>query len=137
LSRDDAVTQSYCSPEAIDSMHKVVLHVKGQAQLLTLANKLTDAGVVHKLWMEQVCTRPRGSMMRLHASTLHSSSSTRASSPAPFVRSMRPPLTHRTDEFTHRGLSVPKPENFPTALATKPYVKEDVAVHFKKCQLAK
>jgi hypothetical protein len=82
LSRDDAVTQSYCSPEALDSMHKVVLHVKGQAQLLTLANKLTDAGVVHKLWMEQ-------------------------------------------------------PENFPTALATKPYVKQDVAVHFKKCQLAK
>ena len=57
--------------------------------------------------------------------------------PRPFVRSMRPPLAHRTDEFTHRGLSVPKPENFPTALATKPYVKEDVAVHFKKCQLAK
>jgi peptidyl-tRNA hydrolase len=58
LSKDDPTTQSYCSPEMLDSMHKVVLHVKGEAQLLTLAAKLTDAGVVHKLWMEQVglCT---------------------------------------------------------------------------------
>eukprot|EP00854_Cymbomonas_tetramitiformis_P002261 gene2261-2979_t len=53
MSRDDEIAQSYCSPENIDSMHKVVLEVKGEAQLNTLAQKLTDAGVLHKLWIEQ------------------------------------------------------------------------------------
>ena len=61
---------------------QVVLQVKGETQLVNLSQKLTDAGVTHKLWMEQ-------------------------------------------------------PENFPTCLATRPYMKEEVAQYFKKCQLAK
>jgi hypothetical protein len=31
----------------------VVLEIKGQPQLLALAEKLTGAGVAHKLWVEQ------------------------------------------------------------------------------------
>jgi hypothetical protein len=34
-------------------MRKVVLEVKGEAQLTTLSGRLTEAGVDHKLWMEQ------------------------------------------------------------------------------------
>ena len=46
-------TRAYCAPGAIDEMRKVVLEVKGEAQLTTLAGRLTEAGVDHKLWMEQ------------------------------------------------------------------------------------
>ena len=31
----------------------MVLEIKGEAQLLALAEKLTAAGVAHKLWVEQ------------------------------------------------------------------------------------
>ena len=50
---DHADTVAYCAPDAIDQMHKVVLEVKGETQLLNLAAKLSEAGVDHKLWMEQ------------------------------------------------------------------------------------
>eukprot|EP00887_Chlorella_sp_A99_P004306 scaffold15.g4306.t1 len=53
LSREEAVTQAYCAPENIDHMHKVVLEVKGEAQLRGLSEKLGAAGVPHKLWIEQ------------------------------------------------------------------------------------
>ena len=32
---------------------QVVLEIKGQAQLRTLAEKLAEVGVAHKLWVEQ------------------------------------------------------------------------------------
>ena len=32
---------------------QVVLEIKGEAQLRTLAEKLAEAGVPHKLWVEQ------------------------------------------------------------------------------------
>ena len=51
--REHADTVAYCAPDAIDGMHKVVLEVKGETQLVNLAAKLADAGVDHKLWMEQ------------------------------------------------------------------------------------
>jgi len=51
--RDDEATQRYCAPENIDQMTKVVLEAKGEAQLRNLAQKLTEAGVKHKLWIEQ------------------------------------------------------------------------------------
>ena len=69
LQRDAAHTAAYCSPEALDSMHKarpgscacggahsgrqVVLEVKGEAELRALAASLAAAGVAHKLWVEQ------------------------------------------------------------------------------------
>jgi hypothetical protein len=56
--------------------------VKSAAQLRNLSTKLTDEGVLHKLWVEQ-------------------------------------------------------PEDFPTCLATKPYHKSEVSIHFKKLQLCK
>ncbi len=34
-------------------MQQVVLEVKGEAQLTNLAAKLQEAGVPHKLWIEQ------------------------------------------------------------------------------------
>ncbi|KAL4448558.1 hypothetical protein ABPG75_005777 [Micractinium tetrahymenae] len=52
-SRESATTQEYCAPENIDHMHKVVLEIKGEPQLRALAAKLTEAGVPHKLWVEQ------------------------------------------------------------------------------------
>ncbi len=35
------------------AMPQVVLEVKGESQLRTLSGKLTEAGVKHKLWVEQ------------------------------------------------------------------------------------
>jgi hypothetical protein len=32
---------------------QVVLEVKGEAQLRSLSEKLTEAGLLHKLWVEQ------------------------------------------------------------------------------------
>ena len=34
-------------------MHKVVLEVKREQQLVNLSEKLEDSGAVHQLWMEQ------------------------------------------------------------------------------------
>ncbi|KAK4725998.1 hypothetical protein R3W88_030915 [Solanum pinnatisectum] len=51
--KDEAVTLQYCSPSNIDSMHKVTLEVKGEAQILNLAEKLKAGGIAHKLWIEQ------------------------------------------------------------------------------------
>ena len=53
LSRDAAVTAAYCAPDNIDHMRKVVLEATGEAQLLQIAAKLEEAGVMHKLWIEQ------------------------------------------------------------------------------------
>lgn len=52
-SRSDAATGEYCAPDNLDHMHKVVLEVKGETQLRNLAAKLVEAGVPHKLWVEQ------------------------------------------------------------------------------------
>ena len=51
-SKDTANTQQYCSAENIGQMHKVVLEVKGEAQLHSLADGLREAGVPHRLWLE-------------------------------------------------------------------------------------
>ncbi|XP_031373424.1 putative peptidyl-tRNA hydrolase PTRHD1 [Punica granatum] len=51
--RDDPLTVEYCSPDKIDSMHKVTLEVKGEPQILNLAEKLKAGGIAHKLWIEQ------------------------------------------------------------------------------------
>ncbi|XP_022750374.1 putative peptidyl-tRNA hydrolase PTRHD1 [Durio zibethinus] len=51
--KNDPHTLQYCSPENIDSMHKVTLEVKGETQILNLSEKLTTGGIAHKLWIEQ------------------------------------------------------------------------------------
>ncbi|KAJ4707707.1 Peptidyl-tRNA hydrolase II family protein [Melia azedarach] len=51
--KDDPHTIQYCSPENIDSMHKVSLEVKGETQILNLSEKLAANGIAHKLWIEQ------------------------------------------------------------------------------------
>ncbi|MBA0568420.1 hypothetical protein Golob_005917 [Gossypium lobatum] len=51
--KDDPHTLQYCSPDNIDSMHKVTLEVKGETQILNLSEKLLAAGIAHKLWIEQ------------------------------------------------------------------------------------
>ncbi|KAK8505444.1 hypothetical protein V6N13_045881 [Hibiscus sabdariffa] len=51
--KDDPHTLQYCSPQNIDSMHKVTLEVKGEIQILNLAEKLSAGGIDHKLWIEQ------------------------------------------------------------------------------------
>ncbi|CAL1586604.1 unnamed protein product [Knipowitschia caucasica] len=47
----DADTQRYL--EELDSMHKVVLGAADEAALSGLSQTLTQAGVLHKLWIEQ------------------------------------------------------------------------------------
>ncbi|XP_010743073.2 putative peptidyl-tRNA hydrolase PTRHD1 [Larimichthys crocea] len=47
----DADTQRYLSE--LDSMHKVVLGAPDEVALSTLSDTLTQAGVAHKLWIEQ------------------------------------------------------------------------------------
>ncbi|KAI4337424.1 hypothetical protein L6164_015845 [Bauhinia variegata] len=51
--KDDPHTVDYCSPENIDSMHKVTLEVKGEPQILNLSEKLKSGGIIHKVWIEQ------------------------------------------------------------------------------------
>ncbi|XVE53475.1 hypothetical protein DITRI_Ditri03aG0006200 [Diplodiscus trichospermus] len=51
--KDDPHTLQYCSPENIQSMHKVTLEVKGETQIVNLSEKLTAGGIAHKLWIEQ------------------------------------------------------------------------------------
>jgi len=51
--REDPDVAAYLGANSIDSMHKVVKECKGEAQLMTLAEKLTSEGMVFKLWMEQ------------------------------------------------------------------------------------
>lgn len=51
--KEDPVTVDYCSPDKIDSMHKVTLEVKGETQIKNLSEKLTSGGIIHKLWIEQ------------------------------------------------------------------------------------
>ncbi|KAK4435683.1 putative peptidyl-tRNA hydrolase PTRHD1 [Sesamum alatum] len=53
LHKDDPDTLLYCSPPNLDSMHKVTLEVKGEAQILNLVDKLKASGIAHKLWIEQ------------------------------------------------------------------------------------
>eukprot|EP00884_Botryococcus_braunii_P009829 jgi/Botrbrau1/18848/Bobra.177_2s0010.1 len=53
LTRDTEHTQTYCAPHNLDHMHKVVLEVKGAAQLQNLSAKLDEVRVPHKLWVEQ------------------------------------------------------------------------------------
>mmetsp|Transcript_31063 Transcript_31063/g.73840 ORF Transcript_31063/g.73840 Transcript_31063/m.73840 type:complete len:198 (-) Transcript_31063:83-676(-) len=51
--RNDPVVGEYCSSHNLDSMRKVVLEIKGETQLRNLSAKLSDAGIPHKLWVEQ------------------------------------------------------------------------------------
>ncbi|VFQ87256.1 unnamed protein product [Cuscuta campestris] len=49
----DPHTLGYCDPSNIDSMHKVTLEVKGEAQIVNLSEKLKEGAIAHKLWIEQ------------------------------------------------------------------------------------
>ncbi|CAN6583489.1 unnamed protein product [Malus baccata var. baccata] len=53
VTQDDPITLQYCSPENMDSMHKVTLEVKGEPQIVNLSEKLKAGGIAHKLWIEQ------------------------------------------------------------------------------------
>ncbi|KAI5659533.1 hypothetical protein M9H77_28326 [Catharanthus roseus] len=53
LHKDDPFTVHYCAPSNLDSMHKVTLEVKGEAQIVNLSEKLKSGGIDHKLWIEQ------------------------------------------------------------------------------------
>jgi len=54
----DSDTQEYVASANIDNMHKAVLEVKNLGALTTLSERLTEAGVVNRVWREQ----PEGSM---------------------------------------------------------------------------
>ena len=77
-----SASPSSCYLQATPVKLQVVKECKGETQLLNLAEKLTQDGIVHKLWVEQ-------------------------------------------------------PENFPTAIALKPYPHSQVAPLLKKYQLYK
>ncbi|CAH9092141.1 unnamed protein product [Cuscuta epithymum] len=51
--KTDPHTVRYCDPNNIDCMHKVTLEVKGEAQIVSLSEKLKVASIAHKLWIEQ------------------------------------------------------------------------------------
>ena len=51
--QEDEHTMQYVAPDNLPNMHKVVLEVKGQTQLENLSAKLTQAGLLHALWLEQ------------------------------------------------------------------------------------
>lgn len=45
------MTQLYLKD--LDNMHKVVLEARGEEDLVKISEKLKEAGVDHKLWIEQ------------------------------------------------------------------------------------
>lgn len=49
----DELTQQYIHQDNIDHMHKVVLEIKSEQQLINLSQKLEQEGIQHKLWVEQ------------------------------------------------------------------------------------
>ncbi|KAJ7561074.1 hypothetical protein O6H91_03G012600 [Diphasiastrum complanatum] len=53
LHKDDQHTMQYCKPDNLEHMRKVTLEVDGETQLLNFAQKLDNASIVHKLWIEQ------------------------------------------------------------------------------------
>jgi hypothetical protein len=53
LSRDDAHTLEYCSPDKIDGMHKVVLEAADSASLEAAGASMLAAGLKCKVWREQ------------------------------------------------------------------------------------
>ncbi|KAI8109988.1 hypothetical protein M9434_001264 [Picochlorum sp. BPE23] len=53
VSKESAETAEYCSSGNLDHMRKVVLEAPDEAQLLQIASKLQEAGIPHKLWIEQ------------------------------------------------------------------------------------
>jgi len=91
LSAGDALTQAYVAPDNIDSMHKAVLEVKNLGALESLASRLTESGVAHKLWLEQpenvatcLATKPaRKSSLQPHFKKGCSLSAWHAPKPAP------------------------------------------------------
>lgn len=48
---NDEHTQAYLAD--LDNMHKVILEAPNEATLRQLAEKLTESGIEHKLWVEQ------------------------------------------------------------------------------------
>ncbi|KAG0725121.1 putative peptidyl-tRNA hydrolase PTRHD1 [Chionoecetes opilio] len=80
LFHDDDNMKTYLAD--LDNMHKVVLGIDNEVQLKNLSEKLREASIDHKLWIEQ-------------------------------------------------------PEDIPTCLVTKPYVKLEVSKYFKKFKLLK
>lgn len=50
---EDEYTQQYISTGNLDSMTKVVLEAKSLSQLENLSQRLSEAGIKHKLWVEQ------------------------------------------------------------------------------------
>jgi len=91
LAAGDALTQAYVAPENIDFMHKAVLEVKNLNALESLASRLTESGVAHKLWLEQpenvatcLATKPaRKSTLQPHFKKGCSLSAWHAPKPAP------------------------------------------------------
>jgi peptidyl-tRNA hydrolase len=49
----DGDTQAYVCAANLNSMHKAVLEVKNVAALTGLSDRLTEAGVAHRVWREQ------------------------------------------------------------------------------------
>jgi len=51
LTKEDEVTKSYLSK--LDGMHKVVLGAPDLGSLSELGSKLSERGIIYKLWVEQ------------------------------------------------------------------------------------
>jgi len=51
ISRDTAFTSSYLA--ALDDMHKIVLEGTSTEHLATLSKSLSEASILHKLWVEK------------------------------------------------------------------------------------
>ena len=114
---------------------QVVLEIKGEAQLRALAAKLAEAGVPHKLWVEQVgaAAPPQPTAPKMQAGTHAGMQAGRLPTgvhpPCPSADGVRfrPPPPPPP----------PQPEDFATCLATAPARKSTVAPHVKKLKLCK
>ena len=113
--------RAYTSPEALDSMRKVVLEVKGEPALRSLAAAL------------------EGACARLLLASLLACGAARplAAHPNPASPKTNLPQNLHTAAGVAHKLWVEQPEGFATCLATKPAPKSTLALHLKKLPLCK
>lgn len=139
LNRDDESTLAYCAPENIDHMHKVRAAAAGHhgcrnRHVYALGYKC--AGLTGRPAVTSIPQSSASTHRPIHKCCL-------PAGPSQVVLEVKgeTQLANLAAKLTEAGVKYKlwneQPENYPTCLATKPYVKSHVAAHFKRLNLCK